>query len=377
MKITVISIGDPKDKRTWSGTTSHMYEALNNSNVDVDTITLKNWFTKFYTRYVKFTYKFFHKQKIANFETTEIGAKYWGKRVDKLINKQESKSDFYLCPAGASIIAYANSNVKFIYAPDATYKLMNNYYYSDIDDKSANIGDEIDSLAIKNASKIIVPSKWAYNSIAQDYLQNMNKVSLIHFGSNMPFFNSAPRTLNNKAVINLLLVGVEWKRKGVDIALETVKLLNKDSTKQYILTIVGLDKPKDFKQENVNFKGKLNKNDEKEKELKLLQEEYKKADFFIMPTKAEAAGIVFAEAAMYGIPTITYKTGGVSDYVLDNKTGYTLESNNSAKQFADKIRLLVKESKLYEQVSKNAIEYYKDSLNWQVWSKDLANFLKN
>ncbi len=96
-----------------------------------------------------------------------------------------------------------------------------------------------------------------------------------------------------------------------------------------------------------------------------------------MPTKAEAAGIVFAEAAMYGIPTITYKTGGVSDYVLDNKTGYTLESNNSAKQFADKIRLLVKESKLYEQVSKNAIEYYKDSLNWQVWSKDLANFLKN
>lgn len=206
---------------------------------------------------------------------------------------------------------------------------MNNYYYSDIDDKSANIGDEIDSLAIKNASKIIVPSKWAYNSIAQDYLQNMNKVSLIHFGSNMPFFNSAPRTLNNKAVINLLLVGVEWKRKGVDIALETVKLLNKDSTKQYILTIVGLDKPKDFKQENVNFKGKLNKNDEKE--LKLLQEEYKKADFFIMPTKAEAAGIVFAEAAMYGIPTITYKTGGVSDYVLDNKTGYTLESNNSAK----------------------------------------------
>ena len=38
MKITVISIGDPKDKRTWSGTTSHMYEALNNSNVDVDTI---------------------------------------------------------------------------------------------------------------------------------------------------------------------------------------------------------------------------------------------------------------------------------------------------------------------------------------------------
>lgn len=66
MKITVISIGDPKDKRTWSGTTSHMYEALNNSNVDVDTITLKNWFTKFYTRYVKFTYKFFHKQKIAD-----------------------------------------------------------------------------------------------------------------------------------------------------------------------------------------------------------------------------------------------------------------------------------------------------------------------
>ncbi len=45
LKITVMSFNDPKDKRTWSGTMSNMYEALKRNGFEVDTITLKNWFT--------------------------------------------------------------------------------------------------------------------------------------------------------------------------------------------------------------------------------------------------------------------------------------------------------------------------------------------
>lgn len=367
MKITVISIEDPKDKRTWSGTTSHMYEALKNMGVEVDTITLRNWFTKFYTCYARFIYKFIKRQSIANFETTKIGAKYWGKRVDRLINKQSKKSDCYFCPAGASIIALSSSNVKFIYVPDATYKIMNNYYYSEVDKKSENMGNKIDQLAIEKATKIIVPSKWTYNSVINDYSQSKKKVSLIHFGSNMPFQKTMNRSLYNKDVINLLLVGGNWKRKGIDIALETLTELNRNSTKKYILTIIGLKSSKEFNQKNVIFKGKLNKNNKDE--LKMLQNSYKKADIFFLPTQAEAAGIVFAEAAMYGLPTVTCKTGGVGDYVLDNITGFTLSTNANAKEFASKIKLLVDNNKIYEDFSKNAISYYKDSLNWEEWSK--------
>ncbi|MEY8661346.1 hypothetical protein AALT52_00350 [Ligilactobacillus faecis] len=33
MKLTVISITDPKDKHTWSGTTSNMYEAFSKAAI--------------------------------------------------------------------------------------------------------------------------------------------------------------------------------------------------------------------------------------------------------------------------------------------------------------------------------------------------------
>lgn len=33
-----MSLTDPKDKRTWSGTTSNMYEALKRNGLEVDTL---------------------------------------------------------------------------------------------------------------------------------------------------------------------------------------------------------------------------------------------------------------------------------------------------------------------------------------------------
>ena len=107
LKITVMSFNDPKDKRTWSGTTSNMYEALKRNGFEVDTLTLKNWFTRFYIRGTMFYLNRIKKKGVANFETTKFGAKYWGKRADKLVHDQDKKSNYYFCPAGASIIAFA------------------------------------------------------------------------------------------------------------------------------------------------------------------------------------------------------------------------------------------------------------------------------
>lgn len=45
-------------------------------------------------------------------------------------------------------------------------------------------------------------------------------------------------------------------------------------------------------------------------------------NFLLLPTIAECAGIVFAEASGYGIPSITYDTGGVGTYVIDGINGF-------------------------------------------------------
>lgn len=374
MKLTVISITDPKDKHTWSGTTSNMYEALKRNGQKVETITLKNWASPFYKRLILIVLKLFKRQKVANFETTLAGAKYWGKRATQEI-KRRSKADYYLTPGGAAVIAFAKSDVAFVDLPDATYALMNNYYYTGIDQTSADNGDEIDRQALRRADKVILPSKWAYQSVVKDYEQPESKLALVPFGANLPEVQISPKKLTEKT-IKLLLVGVEWERKGLDIALEIIQKLNADQhDHQYQLTVVGLEAPLDSKYENVIFKGRLDKNDPAE--LQLLEAEYKKADIFILPTRAEAAGIVFAEAAMYALPTLTYATGGVTQYVLDGKTGFTLSSTATSKDFAKKIQELVTSPELYATFSKAAIAYYKSDLNWDVWAKRVCKFLEN
>lgn len=64
-----------------------------------------------------------------------------------------------------------------------------------------------------------------------------------------------------------MLVGVDWNREGVDIAISTLKKLNVKEKDMFNLTIIGLEKPESFSEENVIFKGKLDKNNSTQLEL--------------------------------------------------------------------------------------------------------------
>ena len=376
MKITVASIGNPKDKRTWSGTTYQMYNVLKNSKVEVDTIDVSEAISAKVWHKLFNISKRLHLTQAENFETSVFGAKIYGKLFDKAVAKQRKKSDYYLTPAGAGIIAFAKSNVKFIDAPDATYALMNNYYYREIKNKAEELGNKIDRLALEKSSLILVPSDWAKKSVICDYRQSERKVKVVEFGANMPYEDIKPKQLISSKV-NVLLVGVEYKRKGVATAIEVVKKLNHiDKQHTYIITIVGLDAPEETKElsSNIIFKGKLNKNNPQE--LELLQREYRNADLFLLPTKAEAAGIVFSEAAMYGLPIFTYNTGGVGNYCINSENGYALPLKSDSEDFAKLIKIVVNNPTLYKSLSKNGISLYNKKFNWTSWKENVIKNIK-
>jgi glycosyltransferase involved in cell wall biosynthesis len=53
---------------------------------------------------------------------------------------------------------------------------------------------------------------------------------------------------------------------------------------------------------------------------------YENADVFVMPSQTnqrstEGFGLVFLEANYYGLPAVAWRSGGVSDSVVDNETG--------------------------------------------------------
>ncbi|WJM33506.1 glycosyltransferase family 4 protein (plasmid) [Lactiplantibacillus plantarum] len=172
--------------------------------------------------------------------------------------------------------------------------------------------------------------------------------------------------------MNLLFVGVDSKRKGLIIAVDTINELNKNiSGYKFTLTVIGNDEKWLKDNDNINVLGFLDKN--KNGDISKIHNAYKAADLFILPTTAEAAGIVFAESSMYGLPILTYATGGVSTYVKNEVNGFTLPKNT--KNFFEKIERLIENPGEYENMSYNAIQLYERIFNWDNWIADASKII--
>ena len=86
----------------------------------------------------------------------------------------------------------------------------------------------------------------------------------------------------------------------------------------------------------------------------------KESSIFVMASITEGLPMVLLEAMSYGVPCIAYRTdSGVNDIIDNGKNGYIIE-NRDKEEFSNKIDKILKDKKLKEQFSKNAIEKSKD-----------------
>ena len=137
-----------------------------------------------------------------------------------------------------------------------------------------------------------------------------------------------------------------------------------DPSRQYKLHIVGNKPENTISQDDIIYYGFLDRNNPAHEAVhtKLFQE----SDVFLLPTKAECAGIVFCEASAYGIPIVTHDTGGISDYVINDFNGYRLPIGTSSIKFAETILNIVNNPALKMKLSENGRKFYAETLNWDV-----------
>jgi glycosyltransferase involved in cell wall biosynthesis len=246
---------------------------------------------------------------------------------------------------------------------------MYDYYgkaFANMTDGAVARGKWQEETALRNCSFAAYASTWALEGASR--LTDRKKLRILPFGSSLPVNHSADdvarqasaKRSTRKNRCELLFVGVNWERKGGDVAVETAKLLNEAGI-QARLRVVG-SQPEEKMPPFVEVLGFINKASESGQ--KQLVEIYRNADFFILPTKAEAAGIVFSEASSYGLPSLTYATGGVTDYVRNGVNGVCLEPGAPAARFAEKIGSMLKNPAEYEAYALRAFQEYKDRLNW-------------
>jgi glycosyltransferase involved in cell wall biosynthesis len=88
------------------------------------------------------------------------------------------------------------------------------------------------------------------------------------------------------------------------------------------------------------------------------------AHFLFLPSRAEAYGQAFCEAAAFGLPSIGSNAGGIPTIIRDEVTGFTRPSDLPAAEFAALIRMTLAEPARYVEMAKNAREDYRTRLNW-------------
>ncbi len=105
---------------------------------------------------------------------------------------------------------------------------------------------------------------------------------------------------------------------------------------------------------------------------------YKESDVFLFPSH-EGAGMVVAEALSYGLPVICFRNEGPGEFVSKD-CGITVpysRYNTSITKFAEALRLLHDNTRLYTQLSLGARRVFHDKFNWDLKGEDLRNLYEH
>ncbi len=156
--------------------------------------------------------------------------------------------------------------------------------------------------------------KWLerfYNPLPCGIFSIYNGIDFSRFNPGVHRYrNEIRRQLNiskNKRV--LLFVGADWKRKGLDILIKAVNVLDDD----VILIVAGGRKRTDEKR--VRFLG----------QVRDVERLYGASDVLVLPTHYDPFSNVVAEALACGIPVITSKWNGASEIIQEGKTGIVVD----------------------------------------------------
>ncbi len=369
MKIGFAGRWNPLNKTAWSGIYFHTYTEIKKY------YSVENFYYKWpwHVRESLLLHKQF--QKLSNKKAAVEFLKGYGKHFSKQLEKDllKRKVDLLFVPSAPQLIAYCNTSIPIVYMTDATFLQLQGYYplFSEIANYNIQQGIEMDRLVFQKAAHCIVASDWTKASAIKDYHIHANKISVVPFGANMetvPAFDSLKLAPNE--VCQLLFVGVEWERKGGQIALDTLRTLHQNGIPAH-LTIIGCNPPGyaegNFYNKEVTIIPFIDKHHQSE--VNRLNNIFRNSDFLLLPTRAECAGIVFCEASAYGIPSITTNTGGVSNYIMNGINGYAIPLEAAATEYADIIQKTFSDKEGYRQLCINSRKRYEELLNWESWGK--------
>jgi glycosyltransferase involved in cell wall biosynthesis len=374
LKAAFILPQDSNDKNSWSGTTYNIYQHLKAQFPDIvliSPINVENGFLRTLCYLITLPFRAIKGKLCLNLYDSYFLPKAQSRYIDNYL--KYINIDFIISTNSLPFV-FTKNKIPMIIITDATVKLLYDEYlngkgWSGLYYKYL----EKNALKVTQKSTLIVSSSTSTaSSLINDYKIPASKIVTIPFGANIENedIQSPKRIIDKTKPVNFLFVGRDWERKGGDFAVSVCDELIKQKVNVH-LSMVGCSIPEKFQKTYLTNYVFLDKNIKEDfDKLKALYEE---AHFFMVFSKAEMYGIVFCEAAAYGLPVVTFAVGGIIDIVVNEKTGIMLPKETTPEVFASKIAALISNSENYRKMSEEARRRYETLLNWDSFTNTLKS----
>jgi glycosyltransferase involved in cell wall biosynthesis len=369
MRIAFVSDLDPYDRAAFSGSTYQILQLILATGAKVEVLgpMMDNWR--------------FNAIRLSTIPQRVMGhGVAWPKhpflieacarRVDAAARRV--KPDIIFSP-GSNAIAYSNFLKPTIFWSDAPFAAMADYYpwpqFQNLTPESRRYAMAADTRALHYSVAAIYRSSWGRDIAIREHQGDPARVHVLPLPGNLfrrwsleEIEQLVPGRL--KSPWKIFFSGVDWVRKGGDHAIAVINELVALG-QPCELYVAGTMPPSDSlagARFPVHVMGRLNLNlpESRRNLCNLLQE----STFFLVPTTAEALGLVFCEALSAGVPAVARATGGVPDAVMDGKTGFLIQPGEAPAATARRMLEAGRNPKTYNALATNS---------WTEWNARFAN----
>ena len=362
-RILVVSIGDPNTRAAWSGTPYYAYKELRERFDNLELVS-----TPKLDRVIDFAGRF------ARLIGIDIRFEPWVREIySRIVDRHIKKlKPNVLVSIGATYkVCDIKSSIPIIHVSDALFCTITGYYrnYRGLSARTRRTGRDSQQSLLGKDTWLLLTSDWAKEEAEKSYVVDPQRVLVNPIGANVDGSVRA-RSDEHHKTLKMLFVGKDWERKGGGILIDVFKVI-KTSLPDAQLDIVGCDPAEARNIQGVTIHGFLDK--AKVQELRKLRELFDSASFFAMLSIEEAFGLVYCEAAAFGLPSLAMKTGGVPTIVRDGETGLLFEIESSPHDIADRVLRLWADRESYEAMRIEARNRFDSVLNWSVWGNRIES----
>jgi len=286
-----------------------------------------------------------------------------------------AKPSVIFAPAASVELFHLKTDLPVIYLSDATSHLLEGYYpdFTAMPATKKRALERFEQHAIQRADALIYPSHWAAQSAIEHYGASPEKVHVLPFGPNFDDLPASGVSSSERiGPLRILFVGRDWTRKGGDIAYAAVAGLRASGIDARLL-LCGCNPPMDVDPAVAELIPMIDK--QKPGGYEALCALYASADVFLLPTRAECAGVVFSEAAAFGLPIVATDTGGIPTMVDHGGNGVLLPLSAVAADYTRTLQDIISQPGRLAAMREASRQRFAETLNWSQFSQKLGGIL--